>query len=94
MPVEGRTNKTLIFSMTHGYQPWDERVDPLRERAAAMIAAKMEKEKLLALEEAKGEAPVVIDVKKGDTEVDGETLESVVPPPESPETFGGGGRGR
>jgi hypothetical protein len=91
---EGGAQKSLIFAMTHGFQPWDERVDPLRERAAAMIQAKAERERLLALEEAKVEAPVVIDVTKGDSEEPAETLESVVPPPEPPETFGGGGRGR
>jgi hypothetical protein len=91
MPVEGRTSKTLIFSMTHGYQPWDERVDPLRERAAAMIQAKAEREQLLALEEGQ---KTVIEAKAAPDEPEGEALESVVPPPESPETFGGGGRGR
>jgi hypothetical protein len=45
-------------------------------------------QKLLALEESKGEKPVVIDVKKGDTEVDGEALESVTPP-KDPRAFGG-----
>ena len=93
MPVESRTNRTLTFAMTHGYAPWDPAVDPLRERAAAMIKAKEEREQLLAIEEAKGEKPVVINVKKGNTEVDGETLESVTPP-EIPGAFNPGGSRR
>ena len=36
----------------------------------------------------------MIDATKGDSEEAAETLESVVPPSEPPETFGGGGRGR
>jgi hypothetical protein len=90
MPVEGRTGKTLIFSMTHGMEPWHPAVDPLRERAEAMIQAKAEREKLLALEEAK---PVVIEAKAAPDEPEGEALESVSLP-EPPDAFGGGGRGR
>ena len=86
-----RFNRTLIFAMTHGMEPWHPSVDPLRERAEAMIQAKAERERLLALEEAK---PVVIQAKAAPDEPEGEALESVSEPPDDPSAFGGGGRGR
>ena len=54
-----------------------------------MNAAK-ENDIRMALEAAKPDE-VIIDAKKGDTEVDGEVLESVSPPPppEDPRAFGG-----
>jgi hypothetical protein len=82
----------LIFATLHSYLPYDSRAPEaarLNARSAAMNAAKEQEIKMLALE-AKGEAPVVIDVP----EIEGEALESVVPPPEPPETFGGGGSRR
>jgi hypothetical protein len=95
MPVEGGSNRGLTFAMIHGYAPWDPAVDPLRERAAAMVKAREEREQMLALEEAKGEKqPVVIDTKA--TEEDDaalETLESVTPP-EDPGAFNPGGSRR
>lgn len=92
MPLAGGPNRTLIFAMTHGYQPWAPEVDPLRERAAAMIQAKAEREQLLALE---GGTPTVIEATKAaPNEPEGETLESVSEPPDNPSAFGGGGRGR
>ena len=46
MPLAGGPNRTLIFAMTHGMEPWHPSVDPLRERAEAMIQAKAERERL------------------------------------------------
>jgi hypothetical protein len=44
-----------------------------------------------AAEAAEKPGEVIIDAKKGDTEIDGEVLESVnpPPPPEDPRAFGG-----
>jgi hypothetical protein len=77
----------LVFATLHGYQPWDDRAPgaaAINARSKEMNAAK---DQMLALE-AKGE---VIEVeKKGDTEIDAETLESV----NLPEDPGAHGRGR
>ena len=55
-------------------------------RSAQMIADKAAEEKLRALE---AKNPTVIEV-----EPEGETLQAVIPPPEPPEIFNPGGRGR
>jgi hypothetical protein len=84
----------LVFASTSGHVPWSPLAPGAAEmnaRSEAMNAAKEHEIKLLALE-AKGEAPVVIDVKQADTEPDAEVLEAVVPPPEPPEAHGRGGR--
>jgi hypothetical protein len=83
MPLEGGRTSTLNFTMVHGYAAWDPRVDPLRERAAAMVKAKEEREQMLALERGKRDA---IEVQGEAVEDEGETLESVSAP-ESPDAF-------
>jgi hypothetical protein len=85
MQSEGGAQRSLIFAMTHGFQPWAPEVDPLRERAAAMIAAKAEREQLLALE---GGNETVIEAKAApEDDAAAETLESVNP--DDPRAFGG-----
>jgi hypothetical protein len=90
---EGVQRQTLIFSSTHGYLPYDSRAPAALELDARSRQLNLAKEQDLrqALEAAKPDE-VVIDVPKAD-EV-GEALELVIPPPESPDAFGGGGRGR
>jgi hypothetical protein len=96
--TEGKVEREpMIFATTHGYQSWDPRAPGAAEmnaRSQRMIEAKAEEIRIQALE-AKGEA-VVIDAKATAAEDDAavETLEAVVPPPEDPSAFGGGGRGR
>jgi|ERR1700687_1139976 hypothetical protein len=94
--VERKEQKLqLTFATSHGYLPWDARAPAaagLNARSVRLIEAK-DQELLQALEAAKPDE-VIIDVKKGDTEIDAEVLEVVVPPPEDPGAHGGGGRGR
>jgi hypothetical protein len=60
----------------------------MNARSQRMIEEKAIEIKLQA--ETRAAEAVVIDVPKGDTEVDGEVLESVTPPPpEDPRAFGG-----
>jgi hypothetical protein len=94
---EGVQRETLIFSTSHGYLPWDARAPAaaaLNARSVLMIEGKAEEIALQAEARAAEAAAPKDDAKKGDTEIDGEVLELVVPPPESPDAFGGGGRGR
>jgi hypothetical protein len=83
----------LLFITTHGYVPWDARAPAaaaLNARSAQLIEGKAQEVVLQA--EARAEAESVVPK----TDEVGEALELVIPPPEteSPETFGGGGRGR
>jgi hypothetical protein len=73
----------LVFASTHGYVPWDDRIPEaarMNARSKAMNEARDQELRMQALEAAKPDE-VIIDVKKGDTEVDAaaETLESVNP---------------
>jgi len=84
--------QTVIFATTHGYVPWDARAPQAMEmnkRSAALIEAKAEEITLQAETRASEAAEKVIDVK-ANSEPDLEALESVTPPPESPDAFGRG----
>jgi hypothetical protein len=93
----GVQRQTLVFASVSGHVPWSPLAPGAAEmnaRSAAMNAAKENDLRMKALEAAKPDE-VIIDVKKGDTEIDGEVLEAVVPPPEDdPGAHGGGRRGR
>jgi hypothetical protein len=89
--------ETLIFATTHGYLPWDGRAPAaaaMNARSQRMIEGKAEDITLQAEARVVEAAAPKDDVKKGDTEIDAEVLEVVVPPPEDPGAHGGGGRGR
>ena len=78
----------LVFASTSGYVNWDPRhpaAAAIDARSKAMNESKDQELRMQALEAAKPDE-MIIDVKKGDTEVDGETLESV-----NPDTFNPGG---
>jgi hypothetical protein len=76
MQPEVEKHKSLIFL---GLKPWEIRgeLDLITDR---MIAQKAVEDKLKALEAAK--PAEVIDVTKGDTDTDLESLEVVEPPPQ------------
>jgi hypothetical protein len=90
--------ESVFFLTTHGYVPWDSRAPEaarLNARSAQRIKAKSDElvvqAETRAAEAAEKPGEVIIDAKKGDTEIDGEVLESVnpPPPPEDPRAFGG-----
>jgi len=87
----GPQKPSVVFVSTTGYRPYDPESPinkELNARSAAMNAAN---DAALALEaEARAKPPVVIEPEAEPEE----TLERVIPPPEDPATFGGGGRGR
>lgn len=87
MQTETTRRVSLVFATTDGKLPWEARTR-MDDKTDAMIAAKEQEEKLLALEAKK---PVVIDAKAntGDTSAEElESLETVVPPPaDDPSAF-------
>ena len=86
----GPQKPAVVFVSTTGYRPYDPESPinkELNARSAAMNAAN---DAALALEAAERAKPVVIEPEAEPEE----TLERVIPPPEDPATFGGGGRGR
>ena len=88
---------SLVFATTHGYQSWDPRAPGAAEMNARSQRMIEDKQADLVLQaETRAAEAVVIDVKATAAEDDAavETLEAVVPPPEDPSAFGGGGRGR
>jgi hypothetical protein len=91
--VEHKEQKVqLTFATSHGYLPWDARAPAaaaLNARSVRLIEGKAQD--ITAQAEARAvEAAEKLDTTKGDSEEPLETLEAVVPPPESPEAFGRG----
>jgi len=86
--AEKPQGQPLIFVSRSGYLPYDSRANPqIDERSRQMNIAN---DATLALEAGERAKPVVIEPEAEPEE----TLERVIPPPEDPATFGGGGRRR
>jgi hypothetical protein len=95
--VAGEQRLQLIFATTHGYVPWDARAPAaakINARSARLIEGKAQEITAQAETREAEAAEKPVDVTKGDSEEPLETLEAVVPPPESPDAFGGGGSRR
>ena len=89
MEPEGKQQRDpRVFVTLNGLLPWDERANPMKAKKDAMIKAKEDDERLLALEAKKPAVGATIDTK--DSEVAEELVS--VNLPEAPELFNPGGR--